>query len=59
MEDLEDEAAVGDAELDHGDGVVGVGGDVGAPLDVEAGGDLAAGVEAEGFGDPPVDEGRI
>jgi hypothetical protein len=51
-EDLEDEAAVVDADLQHGDGA-GRRAAGGAPLHVEAG-DVAAAVHAVGLGHPPV-----
>ena len=61
MEDLEDEAAAADAELEGGDGVSGVWAGDGAPLDVEADEEVAvavmAAVEAENVGEPDVDVG--
>lgn len=63
MENLEDEAAFGDAELECGHGVLHVALGVGAPLDVEAHGEDAllvlVLVVAEDGGDPGVDEGGV
>jgi len=52
-EDLEDQAAVVDADLQHGDGAGRRAAGGGAPLHVEAG-DVAAAVHAVGLGHPPV-----
>ena len=64
VEDLEDEAAEADAELEGCHGVLGVGVGVGAPFDVEADYEVVARtvaavmtVLAEDVGDPVVDLG--